>query len=268
VAKSKGVCWMCGRAGPLSEEHAFPDWLRLIFVADGADVALSDVRTGLTQTSTAWTNKSGEVTVRSVCKDCNNRWMCELEGRCRPVLTPLVTGHRATLGPDEQALLATWAVKTAWIFHSRNPATSASTPQQRLALATRGQLPPGARVTLAGFQEAGDTVLCANWHVVGSSPDATDPDVGATTLVLGRVVLQVVQGPDDRTAGPPPASGHPRSPTAVHQLHPTTTGPVDWPPGPPLTHEDLDAFCTPPGFADRPWAPLPPVPEPADGSAT
>ena len=88
MAKSKGVCWMCGRAGPLSEKHAFPDWLRLIFVADGADVALSDIRTGLTHTSTAWTNKSGEVTVRSVCKDCNNGWMCELEGRCRPVLTP------------------------------------------------------------------------------------------------------------------------------------------------------------------------------------
>lgn len=59
----KGVCWMCGRPGPLTEEHVFPDWVRRIFAADGNEIFLSDHRAGMVERSRTWTNQSGEVTV-------------------------------------------------------------------------------------------------------------------------------------------------------------------------------------------------------------
>jgi hypothetical protein len=79
MSKRKGVCWFCGRAGELTEEHAFPDWVRLTFAADGHDIAMSDHRAGIVQRARTWPSKSGEVVVRSVCKGCNEGWMCDLE---------------------------------------------------------------------------------------------------------------------------------------------------------------------------------------------
>jgi hypothetical protein len=158
MAKRKGVCWMCGRVGPLTEEHAFPDWVRRIFAADGNDIDLSDHRSGMSERSRTWTNQSGEVTVRSVCGDCNQGWMGDLETRCKPDLQPLILGKYRQLDLSAQRDLALWAVKTAWIFQSRNPSTSTCTAEKRRALASELQVPRGVSVTLSTFHESGDRV--------------------------------------------------------------------------------------------------------------
>ncbi len=263
MAKRKGVCWMCGRAGPLTEEHAFPDWIRQIFARDGNDIALSDHRAGVTERSLTWTNTSGEVVVRSVCGACNQGWMSALEGRCKPVLGPLIHGHRARLEPDAQAVLALWAVKTAWAFQSTNPATSTCTADQRHALATEHAVPNGMRVLLGGYDEAGGRVLCFSWYTAGSTRAGVGRlDASATTLVIGRVVLQVLQltasdGPSETPVQQPwPAT------VALRRLLPSTGEPIDWPSLPPLRHGDLDGFVKPPVFTPRHWANLPPLSAP------
>jgi len=272
MAKRKGVCWMCVRPGPLTEEHAFPDWIREIFARDGNDIALSDHRAGVTERSRTWTNTSGEIVVRSVCGACNHGWMSGLEGHCKPILGPLIHGRRARLEPDAQAVLALWAVKTAWVFQSTNPTTSTCTAEQRHALATAHAVPDGIRVLLGGYDEAGGKVLCASWYTAGSTTaEAGRLDASAATLVIGRAVLQVLQRPPGDGPSGPPAQQSPAT-AALRRLLPPTGQPIDWPPLPPLRHGDLDGFVKPPGFTARPWASLPPLsappaPEPTDTPA-
>lgn len=263
MTNRKGICWMCGRPGRLTEEHAFPDWIRRIFALDGNDIFLSDHRAGIAERSRTWINRSGEVTVRSVCRNCNQGWMSRLETRCKPVLEPLITGHRARLEAAAQGCLALWAVKTAWVFQSRNPTTSTCTAEQRRALATAQAVPLGVRVLLGAYQETGETVLCTNWYAVGSTTAQPDHlDASVTTLVIGRVVLQVTQRLATAQPAAPPASRHPHPPNAVYQLLPPTGQAVDWPPERPLREGDLDDFAKPPDFTARPWDSLPAVSAP------
>lgn len=253
MAKRKGHCWMCGRAGRLTLEHAFPDWVRKIFAKDGHDITLSDHRAGMTQGSLAWTNTSGEVTVRSVCGDCNTGWMCDLEGRCKPLLEPLILGHHMPLAPDDQAAVGLWAVQTAWVLQSRNPTTSTSTAERRRALATDRSVPDGVQVLLGGYDESGDTVMCNSWYSAGSTTgDQGRPDAAATTLIIGRAVLQVHERP---AAGWAPQ----HSRVGLVRVLPPLDSAIRWPPLPPLREPDLDDFVNPADFTERPWDTLPPL---------
>ncbi len=260
MANRKGVCWMCGRPGPLTEEHTFPDWVRKIFAADGSDIVLSDHLAGMVNRSRTWTNRSGEVTVRSVCRDCNQGWMSKLEARCRPLLQPLITGHPARLSPAGQVDLALWAVKTAWVFQSRNATTSTCRAEQRQALAATLALPAGVQVLLGAFHESGDVVLCTNWYVAGSTTAAQfDLDASASTMVIGRVVFQVIQRPATEAQGGRSTRQN-ADPSAVHQVLPDTGQAVEWPPRRVLNEGDLNDFVTLPDFSARTWETLPAIP--------
>lgn len=254
MANRKGRCWMCGRGGHLTLEHAFPDWVRAIFAKDGHDITLSDHRAGMTEGSHTWTNTSGEVTVRSVCRDCNTGWMCGLEARCKPVLEPLILGHRTRLAPDDQAAVGQWAVKTAWVLQSRKPTTSTSTADQRGALATDRSVPDGVQVLLGGYDEDGDTVICNSWYIAGSTTGEEGPlDASATTLIIGRVVLQV----DERAAA---RSAPQYSRVGLLRVLPPPDNAIAWPPLPPLREPDLKDFVKPADFTERPWDALLPLP--------
>ncbi len=265
MANRKGLCWMCGRPGPLTEEHAFPDWVRRIFAADGNDIVLSDHRAGMVERSRTWTNKSGEVTVRSVCRGCNQGWMSKLEARCQPVLQPLITGHQARLQGASQIDLALWAVKTAWVFQSMNPLTSTCTAEQRYALATALTVPAGVQVVLGAFKETGDHVLCTNWYKAGSTAAQERPDTSASTLVIGRVAFRVIQR-SATAAQPRLFTRHHADPSAVHHILPGTSQTVDWPPVRVLGEGDLNEFVSLPEFSAPAWEALPQIPRPQDSS--
>jgi hypothetical protein len=55
-----------------------------------------------------------------VCINCNNGWMESLERDASPVLGPLLLGAAPgasrVLDPDQQAILATWSVKTSLLL--------------------------------------------------------------------------------------------------------------------------------------------------------
>lgn len=264
MANRKGVCWMCGRPGPLTEEHAFPDWVRRIFAADGNDIVLSDHRAGMVERSRTWTNHSGEVTVRSVCRGCNQGWMSKLEARCKPVLGPLITGHQARLQPASQADLALWAVKTAWVFQSRNAPTSTCTAEQRREMATTLAVPANVHVFLGAFLESGDDVLCTSWYVGGSTAGAQDRlDASVSTMVIGRVVFQVIQRSAIEARGGASTRQH-ADPLAVHRVLPSLGHALDWPPRRVLGEGDLNEFVSPPDFSARTWHSLPPIPRPQE----
>jgi hypothetical protein len=72
--------------------------------------------------------------------------MSRLEQRVKPVLLDMMTtarpGSVITLGPDQAATVAAWAIKTAWMREETAPGNRATTPQMRRAQ-RRDVLPPG-----------------------------------------------------------------------------------------------------------------------------
>ena len=60
------------------------------------------------------------IVFREVCTSCNTGWMEQLERAARPVLEPMLLGAAPgtsrVLNPDQQAILATWAVKTSLLL--------------------------------------------------------------------------------------------------------------------------------------------------------
>jgi hypothetical protein len=109
VTKSETPCVFCGVEGSLSREHVVAKWLRKAL----------QIREPVREFSGATYVGKGEtlaIVFHEVCDSCNKTWMKALETAARPVLEPLLLGaaarERRVLHPDQQAILATWAVKT------------------------------------------------------------------------------------------------------------------------------------------------------------
>jgi hypothetical protein len=59
------------------------------------------------------------LTVRSVCAECNNGWMSQLETRAQPFLETMLRGNGRLYYDGGRTTLATWIVKTALIVGSK-----------------------------------------------------------------------------------------------------------------------------------------------------
>src|SRR6266508_2629033 len=98
-----GRCAFC-RATEVTDEHVWPKWV-------SRKLAGHD---GFTMPSPHGPRRMRSLDITApVCVTCNNRWLSVLEKDVQPVLGPLIHGEERTLAPDEQRLLATWAIKTA-----------------------------------------------------------------------------------------------------------------------------------------------------------
>jgi hypothetical protein len=103
------ACPFCDSQSDLTQEHVWPDWYSRELRARGA-----------TLTGNIVVNNRIEVTV-PVCGDCNNRWMSVLENDCKPLMISMEKAARrgnppTELSAAEQARLASWAVKTAYLI--------------------------------------------------------------------------------------------------------------------------------------------------------
>lgn len=104
-------CVFCGGT-PLSNEHAWPDWLQEELRTPGAVVSM---RWGATAPFTRVDQKDLEIKVKRVCAPCNNNWMSRLES-VKDVLLPVIRGQVQQIPDAEHQLVATWAVKTVMML--------------------------------------------------------------------------------------------------------------------------------------------------------
>jgi hypothetical protein len=138
----------------MTKEHAWPQWLgqgqqveptqttREIGFGRSADNAMTEAPNRVVI-------KPGSVLkarVREVCAGCNNGWMSRLEEGVRPLLErlwqPSYPFGVTAFTPDEAAVIATWAAKTAWVRERVSDSESTPTPGMRAELMDR-QMPPG-----------------------------------------------------------------------------------------------------------------------------
>ena len=103
----------CGATGSPSTEHVIPKWVRKALQIREPVKEYS----GSTYVSAAETLA---IVFHEVCVRCNSGWVESLETATRPVLEPLLLGATPgtsrVLDPDQQAIVATWTVKTSLLL--------------------------------------------------------------------------------------------------------------------------------------------------------
>lgn len=199
------VCIFCGASGALTREHVWPAWLSTLGLPNdpvrmetGPLNRLPDTRGPLPPLN---------MTVKSVCAQCNNGWMSELEKSVQPILASMILGRQTLIEPTTQPILAEWAFKTSIVSMLLLP------PQDRED--GRGLPPTEYTALFAGRKEKMPPAHVQAWigHYSGSYPmlstqvtpmviTATNqpapllPQAYVFTIVLGEALIQGVRFTD------------------------------------------------------------------------
>lgn len=189
-------CVFCGVVGKLSAEHVFGDWLNRIGLSD-EPVAHS----------AGWLNRSSrdlgvtrpfQTRVRDVCLSCNGGWMSALEAVAARVLTPFILGEDGTIPPQDHAVIAAWAHKTALVNMLVSSAADRANgyglpPGEYAALhATQTRPPAGTRFWIGRYE--GEQRISA-WVTpkvvrIKGAEEPIGPQAYSMTIILGKLVLQ------------------------------------------------------------------------------
>lgn len=187
-------CLFCGAAGSLSREHVIPRW-----AAKELGVgAVSEERSGKARKLDALS-----IVLPQVCVRCNTGWMNKLEQRTAPLLAPMLLGPASALpivlDPLQQAVLATWAVKTSLLltyrtFKAQSGGWIPDDNLKWLFLHGPSEMPPGARVWLGAVRPrdpATSRNLSASAQAECLLDSSSNPVAHIGTFSLGHVLFQV-----------------------------------------------------------------------------
>jgi len=181
----------CGATGSLSTEHVIPKWLR-------KELGIAEPVREFSGTTYIGAAQTLAVVFHEVCVSCNSGWMETLEAATRPVLGPLLLGAAPgtthVLDPGEQAILATWAVKTALLLalskfrgqaHGWIPATTLRWLRQHHQARMP---PPGTRVWFGGLATSD---LPASAQAACLYDATSSPAASCVTFSTGCALFQV-----------------------------------------------------------------------------
>lgn len=119
---TRRFCIFCG-GRDLTKEHVLPQWISRTFARLGPGTFdLEMVNDSGLRKPLRWTNeKAIELTVKVVCKSCNEGWMAALESQIIPILTPLIKGEPRRLDSPACKVLAAWTFKTTLLAEYAYP---------------------------------------------------------------------------------------------------------------------------------------------------
>jgi hypothetical protein len=181
----------CGTAGSLSTEHVVPKWVRKV-------LQIREPVREFNGTAYVGAAETLAIVFHEVCVSCNTGWMESLERDASPVLGPLLLGAEPgtsrALDPDQQAILATWAVKTSLLlalskFRGQDYGWIPVSTLQRLYRHHDARMPPpGTRVWMAGFSTSD---LPASVQAACLYDASREPAAQCVTFSVGCVLFQV-----------------------------------------------------------------------------
>jgi hypothetical protein len=183
------TCVWCESSGPFDKEHIWPQWLSRAIGGSAIGPFYGGGPRG-----SRWQHRTRiEITTRAVCKACNGGWLQQMEDRTKPVLAPIATGPNCQhdLRPDEQAILATWAMKTT--MHACIAAPVEIVPPAEYRRFHNAGRPADATLVMLALY-GGRRVVCRANFAPGDAHVAEAGVIGsyAATLQAGRAVFFVV----------------------------------------------------------------------------
>ena len=234
------TCIFCGEMDALCKingEYAFLNWSSETVRLAGARPEISCARRN-SHAGTADPWPAVEVAVdrlRAVCEPCEVGWMTRLEGAIRPLLLRMIEGSHVELTPEQQSMVAAWAVLKAAVFEHLWTHDPILTGVDREILRTRSRPSAGVRVRLA-LAEPGRCPLRAQ-GLVFETRRQCDRAV-SVTIAIGRLAATVIGGSSAGMNALQTVDGPGAGLTAVF---PPQAGTVGWPPPDALPHESLPA---------------------------
>ena len=172
-----------------SREHVIPKWVRKLY-PKGAVFTLTRRDGGSFQSKTI------DITINTVCKDCNNHWMSDLEARSSPIVGPMLKGVTQGLSVEQQALVSTWATKTAMTLDQTYPASEQVFAPALCKLLMEHQLPsPGVIVHFGRY--VGDGAFLAIAHndlyrrAIPPGTRPRPPDASRSFVRLDQLIVEV-----------------------------------------------------------------------------
>ena len=235
------TCVFCG-GSPVTKEHVWPDWLRRRTAVSEA-VAHRQVfeHHGQTVEERDWNDQPFKLTVRAVCRNCNNGWMHQLEQDVEPLLGPMLEGRGKVLHQGGQRRLTTWALKTALMFDQASASEAQAFSGQCYEELLEGRdPPPGTWIFLTAYEGEflGASAVVAIESAMGGQPPPDGHNFVTRTFSMDRVVFQVVE-----TTNPGLRKMQLNWPEPnIHQLWPYD-GSFTWMPTPSLNDEGLPWFA-------------------------
>jgi hypothetical protein len=231
---AKRSCFFCSSTAD-SLEVAWPRWLTGQF----RGTQPSDAHLERGKETRSWSVLQPELTVRCVCRSCNNGWMSQLESQTKPLLQPLLMGEHSSLDPADQAILALWCMKPAMVLEALDkPELRAYTQRERERLRTVSAIPWRTAMWLAGSVDQSFFLSGKNRHL----GEASNPIPGSSiTMVFAHVALQVltIRVPADvgpKTLVTTAVRSGPWDRSTV-KIWPGQSAKIDWPPAVGLNGE-------------------------------
>jgi hypothetical protein len=244
TTKSSTPCVFCGARGSLSTEHVVPKWVRKA-------LQIREPVREFSGTSYVGAAETLAIVYHEVCARCNSGWMETLETLTRPVLGPLLLGAAPgtsrMLGPDQQAILATWAVKTSLLlalskFRGQDHGWIPVSTLQWLYHSSHLP-PPGTRVWMGGLHTSDIPASVQTACLYGADGE---PAAQCTTFSVGCVVFQVfATGQQDADVSPDTEAWlAPTGPyqAALLQIAPSSAQ-LRWPPQAVFSAGDREALA-------------------------
>ncbi len=168
-----------------SKEDIFPLWL-LEIVGNRQDMhkAVSDLPIKIQKGSSV-------LRIRTVCETCNNGWMSKLEQDTIPVLRPLLVDLSVRLSPEQQSLLASWAMKTGVVLDSIYKHTRFYQKEECKNLRENRTIPTGTVIWIGRYFGSGLHAGLSDFSL-DSPPHRKIANGCVITFVLGHVVFQIL----------------------------------------------------------------------------
>jgi hypothetical protein len=186
----------------MTREHAYPNWVLNLLPGEKAGTTFY-MSPKLPELLRAWFTK-GEtgVTVKPVCRQCNEGWMSRLEEKSRQILAPLMLGTgEHDFSKEDKAIVVAWILKTWMVFDaaSRKQHQMVFSPDERKYLMERLQPQPALNAVMFLARYVGPREMTSDhhWFAVSTRPE---PDTAATldtlnrfyceTMIFGRLAIQ------------------------------------------------------------------------------
>jgi len=220
-----GSCPFCESTEDITDEDIWARWIS----------KLMRERFGNFRISTANGYKAHQRIpyIAPVCGTCNNRWLSVLEKDVQPTLSSMILGPQPgepqyrTLTSAQQELLATWAVKTAFMidFSGIAPPVIPAIYYQQLRMYR--QALPNTVVLLAAYKGDQRAIFAAHGGLHLGIEPGMPPNVFMTLFTAGRVVFKIFGyiGSDF----PQNVSYNSAFDHGLNRIWPATGDSIDWP---------------------------------------
>jgi hypothetical protein len=210
-------------------EHVIPKWVGRAYPEATFLQTFAD---GTTRRS-----KTIEITVPTVCETCNKHWMSDLENHGSRLLKSMLRGDTQGMNIEQQALLATWATKTAMTLDQTYAPNEQVFPPYACKWLKEHQLPsPGTIVHLGRYVGQGDFLAIAHNDLyrrfVPEGARTAPPDASRSFIRIDQLITEVTITQDAKLDLR--ATGADIN-DMIMKIWPTV-GPAAWPPR--LAHND------------------------------